>query len=216
MGTNPRYQITRVITPADSLALITLDQAKAALGIDPADTSQDAKLQQQIDAVSAAIDNWCDRIFVRQTYRDQFRYAFNWLNPGEPLQTRQYPIPLDTGGVPVLVIAENGSTLDAAVWEIEIESGSLYRLNNSAAVSAWTGTSIVVDYDAGYDTIPADVQGTALEWLTARWGAIGRDPALRSETIPDLITQVYSTDTTMPSMPSGVRECLSGYRRWHV
>ena len=67
------YRITRVITPAESLALVSVDQAKAALGIDIADTSQDAALQAQIDSVSAAVNNWCDRVFVVQTYRDQIR-----------------------------------------------------------------------------------------------------------------------------------------------
>ena len=34
------YRITRVVTPAESLALVSVDDAKAALGIDPADTAR--------------------------------------------------------------------------------------------------------------------------------------------------------------------------------
>jgi Phage gp6-like head-tail connector protein len=214
----PSYRITRVITPAASLALVTVDQAKAALGIDPTDTSQDALLQQQIDQVSAAIDNYCDRTFVRQTYRDQNRFVCNWLGSGKPLMTRQWPIPLGEGAAPMLSVTEDGAVLDPAVWEVEIETGSLYRLDDMAAIYAWTGTLIVVDYDAGYDVVPPDVQGATLEWLTARWLALGRDPALRSETIPDVISQTYRGDDPLitQAMPTAVRDWLAPYRRWFV
>jgi hypothetical protein len=212
------YRITRVIAPASSLALVSLDQAKVALGIDPADTSKDALIQQYIDQVSLAIDNYCDRTFVRQTYRDQNRYVCNWLAPGKPLMTRQWPIPLDDGGAPVLTVSEDSALVDPVQWEVEIETGSLYRLDTSAAVNSWTGNLIVIDYDAGYDEIPPDVQGAALEYLMVRWSSAGRDPALRSETIPDVISQTY-TDTTIAgatAVPSGVRDWLAPYRRWFV
>jgi hypothetical protein len=212
------YRITRVIAPASSLALVSLDQAKVALGIDPADTSKDALIQQYIDQVSLAIDNYCDRTFVRQTYRDQNRYVCNWLAPGKPLMTRQWPIPLDDGGAPVLTVSEDSALVDPVQWEVEIETGSLYRLDTSAAVNSWTGNLIVIDYDAGYDEIPPDVQGAALEYLMVRWSSAGRDPALRSETIPDVISQTY-TDTTIAgatAVPSGVRDWLTPYRRWFV
>ena len=210
------YTISRVTRPAESLMLITLDQAKAALGIDPADTSQDASIQQLIAAVSTAIDSYCERTFVRQGYRDQIRRVCDWLAPGQPLETRQWPIPLDELGAPVLTITEDGTLLDPTLWEIEVETGSLYRLDTSAAIYSWTGLLIVIDYDAGYDEIPADVQGATLEYFTSRWAARGRDPALRRETIPDVITQDWYTDATTPSMSSTVRDWLGGYRRIFV
>ncbi len=209
------YRITRVVTPAESLALVTLDDAKAALGIDPADTSQDAALTRMVDSISMAINNWCDRIFAVQTYRDQIRNGRGaW---GEPLVTRQYPILLDDSGVPIVEVAENGAVIDAALLEVYPETGSIYRLDSgSTAPSAWAAALITVDYTAGFDPIPADVQAASLEWLTARYHSAGRDPALRSETIPDLITQVYAGDsgagTSAGSMTPGVRELLEPYR----
>jgi hypothetical protein len=214
---NHGYRITRVITPATSLALVSVDQAKVALGIDPADTSQDATLAQQIDAVSLAVNNYCDRVFVIQTYQDQLRYACGqW---GEALVTRQYPIVVEDEVS--LVVTEDGVALDPALVEIYSEAGSLYRLDAaSTAPSAWTAPLIVVDYTAGYDPIPADVQGAALEWLTARWHSVGRDPALRSETIPDVISQVYAGDfgsgTNAGAIPPGARDLLAPYRIWTV
>lgn len=216
MPTNPRYHLTRVITPATSMSLVTLDEAKAALGIPLDDTSQDAALTMQIEAVSVAVNNYCNRVFVVQTYQDQFRYLTNWLYPGQPLQTRQYPIVV-TDGEPAVAVIENGGELDVALWEVYPEQGALYRLDG-ALVAAWLGTTIIVDYTAGYDPVPPDIRSACLEWLGARWGAIGRDPSLRSETIPDLITQVYSSDSgaSAGTIPAGASSLLMPYRIWAV
>jgi hypothetical protein len=208
------YQFTRVITPAQSMALISLDQAKDALGIASSDTSQNGILGRQIAQVSAAIQTYCDRIFVRQGYRDQFRYVSNWLDFGEPLRTRQYPIAADQDGLPVVLINEAGIILSVTDWEVFEEAGSLYRLDSAGSISMWTGQSITVDYDGGYDVIPDDIQAAAAEWLGASWVSRGRDPLIRSETIPDVITQVYqsaSTSTSAFTIPGGCRDLLAKY-----
>jgi|KBSMisStaDraftv2_1062788.scaffolds.fasta_scaffold06638_8 hypothetical protein len=212
------YRITRVVTPASSLALVSVDQAKAALGIDPSDTSQDAALSAQIDAVSAAINNWCDRVFAVQVYRDQLRNVCGQY--GEPLVVRQYPIVVDDGGVPLVSVAEDGAALDATLLEVFPEQGAVYRLDATLVPSSWSVALAVVDYTAGFEAIPADVQAACLEWLTLRWHAVGRDPALRSETIPDLITQVYAGDggagTSGGAMPAGAQDMLCAYKIWTV
>lgn len=212
------YRISRVVTPAAGMALVSLDDAKSALGIDAGDTSQDAVLTQQIEATSMAINNYCDRIFVVQTYRDQLRGAYGAY--GEPLVTRQYPIMVDDAGVPLAAVEEGGAALDATLLEVFPEGGAIYRLDATALPIAWGAALVAVDYTAGFDPIPADVQGACLEWLTARWHAIGRDPALRSETIPDLITEVYAGDfgagTNAGSMPPGARDLLAPYKIWTV
>jgi len=212
------YRFTRVVTPAASLALVSVDQAKAALGIDASDTSQDAALSAQIDAVSAAINNWCDRVFAVQTYRDQLRNACGWY--GEPLVVRQYPIVVDDGGVPLVSVAEDGGALDPTLLEVFPEQGAVYRLDASMVPSAWGAALVVVDYTSGFQAVPSDVQAACLEWLTLRWHAVGRDPALRSEAIPDLITQVYAGDagagTSGGAMPAGAQDMLYPYKIWTV
>jgi hypothetical protein len=210
------YRITRVVTPAASFALVTVADAKTALGIDPADTSQDAILSQQIDAVSQAVNNWCNRIFVVQTYQDQLRNPdFCWA---EPIVTRQYPIIV----ADPLAITVDGAAIDPTLFEVYPETGRLYPLNlagtDPATAGVWSGALILVDYTAGFDVIPADVQGAALEWVNARWNAIGRDPALRSETIPDVITQVWGGNdpSSASAMPDACTEWLSAYRVWYA
>lgn len=208
------YRISRTITPAASLALVTLDQAKATLGIDMIDTSQDAALQTQINQVSAAIHRYVDRILVRQGYRDQFRYVCNWMRLGEPLALWQYPIALDENGDPIAIIVQDGSTVDAALYEANDERGLLYSID-AAGAYGWTGLLIAVDYTAGYDPIPDDVQAAALDWLTARWHSEGRDPSLRSETIPDLLAQTYAGADPMNAsgIPGTARDLLTSYVR---
>jgi len=215
------YRITRVITPAASLDLVTLDQAKVALGIAPGDTSKDAQIQQHITASSVAINNWCDRIFAVQVYRDQVRNAYGCY--GEPFITRQYPIVVDDDGLPVVAVTENGAVLDPAYLEVYPDGGALYRLDSAAMPLGWGTALMVVDYTAGFDPIPPDVQGACLEWVGTRYTSVGRDLSVRSETIPDLITQVYDGDggggssgATSTAMPPAVRDWLMPYKLWWV
>src|SRR6266436_8688814 len=150
------YLISRVVTPASSLALVTPDQAKEALNIVPADTTQDAAVTEQIDQVSQAINNHCNRIFVRQGYRDQYRQVRNWLGYGQPLRTRQAPIGVDATSDPVLIITEDGTVLDPTLFEADLDEGAIYRLDDGAMPSMWAGSIIIVDYDGGFDPIPDD------------------------------------------------------------
>lgn len=210
-----QYRISRTVTPAASMDLVTLDQAKLALGI--TDTASDQKLSAQIGQVSAAIHRWCDRVLVRQGYRDQFRYVLNWMCVGEPLPLRQYPLAVDENGYPIASVVQDGVAVDAATLEANTERGYLYRLDSGAAFG-WTGLLITVDYTAGYDPVPEDLQAACLEWLSGRWYSVGEDPALRAETIPDLITQTYNSGGGADggggsSMPMSVRDMLAPYVR---
>jgi hypothetical protein len=213
------YRISRTVTPAASMALVTVDQAKAALGIDPADTTQDASLTAQIASVSQGIFRYVDRVLVQQSYRDQFRYVCNYNYPGEPLQLRQYPIAVDITGAPLATITEDGVAVDPLYYEADTDRGLLYRLDG-ADPYGWTGMLITVDYTAGYEPIPDDIQAAALDWLTSRYHAEGRDPALRSETIPDVLSQVYAGDfgagTSGGAIPPAARDLLQPYRLYSL
>lgn len=220
MALSAAYRISRTVLPAASLDLVTLAQAKAVLGIDASDTSQDAIISAHIAQVSAAINNYCDRIFVRQGYRDQFRQCSAWLGYGEPLWTRQSPIAVDGTGMAIAAVAQNGVTIDPAYWEVDVERGTFYSTDGGYVMGSWIGDTVVIDYTGGFDPIPADVEGAALEWLAGRYslgGAMaGPMPGLRSETIPDLIEQTWSDAAAASSastMPPGVTQTLNFYRK---
>jgi hypothetical protein len=210
-------QISTVIVPAASNWLVSLDDALDELGLTSDGSTQDTQVGRMISRVSAAISTYCDRVFVRQSYRDQFRYAacFDW---GKPLMLSQAPIAVDEDGDLVLIVSEDGTAVAAAEWEANRSAGTLYRLDSAAGVSAWSGSLVVVDYDAGFDVIPEDLQAAALEWMGVRWATRGRDPALRSLSIPDVVAETYFDPAAASSgaaagMPSTIRNTLDQYRR---
>ena len=209
-------QISTVITPAASNWLVSLDDALDELGLTSDGGTQDTQVGRMIGRVSAAISTYCDRVFVRQSYRDQFRYAC--FSSGVPLILSQAPIAVDEDGDLVLIASEDGTAVAAAEWEVNRTAGMLYRLDSAAGAAAWSGSLIVVDYDAGFDLIPEDVQAAALEWMGVRWATRGRDPALRSLSIPDVVAETYFDPAAASSgaaagMPSTIRNTLDQYRR---
>jgi len=210
-------RISTVITPAASNWLVSLDAALDAASLTSDGGAQDSQIGRQIGQVSAAINTYCNRIFVRQSYRDQFR-GVCYLGCGKPLVLGQAPIAVDGGGDVVLTATEDGTAVSLAEWEIDRGAGLLSRLDSSGGISSWSGTLIAVDYDAGYDLIPDDVQAAALEWLSARWSTRGRDPALRSLTIPDVVAESYfdPTAASAAGMPSSVKTTLDQYRIWSL
>lgn len=214
MGMRDDYRLHRVIQPAVSMALISVDRAKDVLGIPSSDTSQDGMIGRQIASVSAAINQYCDRIFVQQGYRDQFRSVYSWCAYGHPLMLRRFPIAVDENGDPILAVTQDG--VEQFKYEANLDTGALYRLDeNTSAPSAWAGASITVDYTAGYAVIPDDIQAAASEWVASRFSTSGRDPTLRSQTIPDIIVETYAasggSEMSGSSMPSGARDLLAGY-----
>lgn len=201
--------INRVIKPAKSHALISLAQAKDMCGIKAADTSRDAEVGLLVAQLSAAIENYCDRVFVLQEYRDQHRYPC--LGFGEPLRTRQFPIVVDDFGEASLTVTVDGAVIDPSGYDLDIDFGRIYPIS-----FGW-GALVVVDYAAGFDPIPADVQAAVSHWVGGSWTSKGRDPAIRSETIVDVMTVVYADQMTSPAggnegPPDAVCGLLSPYR----
>ena len=65
----------KVITPADSYALLTLDELKLAFGIPLTDTTRDAQLQAMIDGYSDVIATLCNRTFAKETVEETWRVS---------------------------------------------------------------------------------------------------------------------------------------------
>src|SRR5580765_122655 len=104
----------KVLTPADSTALITLDELKLAYGIDPADTTHDAQLQMLIDQYSDVIATMCDRTFARETVEE------TWRGDPPPYENTRvflthYPV---ADGDITSVGGANGTLIDVANYEI--------------------------------------------------------------------------------------------------
>lgn len=129
----------KVLEPADSYALLTIDELKAAFGI--TDSSQDTQLQMLIDQYSDVVATMCNRVFAKEKVIETWR--------GDPA-------PYDNARVflthyPVAdadiesVAAPDGTPIDPASYEIENRSGKLSLRNGAAAAS------FVITYTGGYE-----------------------------------------------------------------
>jgi hypothetical protein len=130
----------KVITPAASYALLTLDELKAAYRIDPADTTRDAQLQMLIDQYSDVVATMCNRVFAKETVEER------WRGDAPPYENYRIFLsrwPVDDDDIES-VNAPDGTLIDPANYEIESASGKLTLLGS------WS-EPIVVTYTGGYE-----------------------------------------------------------------
>jgi len=145
-----------IATPALDLILLTLAEARAAVGV--TDSSQDAQLEILRKRVSAAITAAC-RVasagatpptlrleVVSDTYRLKSRH--------EALILSRRPV------VTVSSVVEDGTTLAATDYEVDASAGLLKRLSGDE-YTCWSCGKIVVAYSAGWETVPEDLKEAA-------------------------------------------------------
>lgn len=168
------YTITTVKTPAESFDLTDLETVKDELDLGEADTKHDGFLQRGITQVSADMANSCNRVFAVQTYIDEIRRS-DHEGQGNPLVLANAPAQA------VNSVIEDGTTLvEDTDYEVDLSNGFLYRLDSSGNPRQWYGRKIVIEYDAGFAEVPADLAAAALRWITMRYHSAGRDPSVRS------------------------------------
>ena len=142
--------IIKVLEPATSIDLVSLDYIKAALGIDPSDTSQDELLANYITQYSDIIARECNRVTlayekVRETVRclmPNRYYVSHWPIKEEDIESIESP---------------RGTDYMAADYEVEEWSGKI-------ELFAARDEPIVVTYSGGYklpDEAPPGLQAAA-------------------------------------------------------
>jgi hypothetical protein len=146
----------KVLTPADSYALLTLDELKAILNVPPTDTSEDAQLQMLIDQYSDVVATMCNRVFAYESVEETWRGDLPPLDTPRLFLTR-YPV---ADADLVSVESPRGSILDPASYELENASGKL-RIEG-----AWS-EPVTVTYSGGYQ-----LPGAAPQALKAATGML--------------------------------------------
>jgi hypothetical protein len=78
----------------------------------------------------------------------------------------------------------------------------------------WCGSSIVVNYESGYETIPPDVEDAVLRMVTGRYIAKGRDRSVKQESVEGVGSKQYwiATGSEAGNMPPDVADILDNYR----
>ena len=133
----------KVVDEAESIDLITLDEAKTMMGITTTDS--DAQLQMMIDQASATIARLCNRVFAQETCEERFRgtgsrrvFLSHWPVKEEDL---------------TLVEAPLGTALDTDQYELEQGSGKVSFLTDATVGPgddpAWPEPVRIV-YTGGY------------------------------------------------------------------
>jgi hypothetical protein len=164
------YVLTTLVTPPATTALTSLAHVKDELDIPDIDTSNDSRLTRFIKEESAAVCQYCNRVFGFATWADQFRPQHGIRGEGvrsanNPLQLAKWP--LATGAVAFVgdthssVLVDNiastaGLYEDLALFGAGIPAGTTIAsvaANSITLSSAATATASAVPLTAGLQVI---------------------------------------------------------------
>jgi hypothetical protein len=219
VGPQGRFAIISTVTSgAGSHDLTTLAIVKAELNLVSVDSARDDVLARYIAEASAAIENFCNRVFAVEALKDRF-----YPSREVPLQTIVGGIdPIQLSRWPVTALSsikEDGELLvEDEDFILDRARGQIIRLDANAYPSRWGAYPIVADYAAGYATVPADVSDAAIRTVAGRYYARGRDPLLRRESVPNVWEADYwvasgKDDAGGANLPPGVQSLLDNYRQ---
>lgn len=195
-----------VITPAPTGDLTTLETVKAELGI--TGDEHDAFLSRKIAEVSENMARYRGYPFGRQTYRETFRID---RSAAVLILSRRW------GGIQIDSVTADGTVLQATQYELDNDAGLLYRLESDSQV-AWRARKVVVKYQAGFvllTTLPRDLEEACIGMVVAAYHAKGRDPALRSIDVPDVVRTDFWGGASVQKqggLPADVAAVVDRYR----
>lgn len=165
--------------------LVSLEDMKIRLGIEPIDTTHDAYLTQQILAATSLIENYCAREF------EQIEAVQTIREPNTTLNLTRFPL---TG--PLVIITSRGDTIPDLNYSIEYELGRVFWTMNGCR---WNNDTLLqVTYTGGFDPIPADIQEVVYDIVTGRYYSQGTNPSqqLKSETVDGIGKMEYAVNNS--------------------
>lgn len=201
----------KVVSRATSRALVSLEAAKQQLDIAADDTGQDQDLQRVIARASSLIERHCCRVFAREVVRETFRQV-----------DARYCVVLQRDPATIRAVVADGELLDPERYELDGQL--LYRIRHGVH-AGWFTQRLVVDYAAGYqlpgqpedadaEPLPADLEQACLLLITAMREAAGRDPMLRSQTVPETLSQSWLDPRNAAAhLPPQVADALGPHSR---
>lgn len=194
-----------IINPAESHRLTTLAAVKAELQVTGG--ADDAYLSGLIDQVSDMVQTWCSRTFALERVRE----TIDRRTGSESIMLSRFPV------ATIITATLGGQTIDPATIETE-GGGFVYRLNGTG----WPPGRFIIEYDAGFilpdqpaPTLPKDIERAALTLVKGEWFARNRDPLIRSEDVPGVISTTYWVGGfgAGANLPPDVEGLLSKHRQ---
>ncbi len=158
----------RVRTAAPILSLAEARQL-LGLGVDPA---RDERLRDYLDASAGHVERASGRTYRLQVVVETATY------PGSGIALLRTPVQSVTS------VVDNGTTVDASAYVVDLAAGVLWR-----KAGCWTGPQVVVTYVAGASVVPDDVLGVTRQVLQHLWstrtGATGTPRRTTGQDGPD-------------------------------
>lgn len=188
---------TTPVSSSGARWLTTRTNVKAAMRITT--TDYDALIDILIPQASALIVGGCGLAVDKASSIASFgtetlvaTYRDRGLNRGEVL-TLPWRVPVAS----ITTLTEDAVALTAAAGDFELVStrpGKIRRLTDGSP-TWWSSAAIVVTFTAGWSlpgSVPPDMEAAAIEQVRAMVHAADRDPAIRSENVPDVAAVSYS------------------------
>lgn len=155
-----------ILEPVASADLTTVSAAKTELGV--TDRSEDERIQALIARASAIVTKRAGRVFRRQSVRETLSLDCR----RDALLLRLWPV--------VTLSAVSIDGVEDLVGNYAASTSGMVRRRDGAHLPAG---EYVVEYQAGFDDIPADVEAAVLLVVRHLYFSGGRDPAARAETV---------------------------------
>lgn len=176
-----------VTTTASDLALLTIEELRAAVGV--TDTKSDAALKMLGARVASLItSNGCnvrsDGVNPPTLRKETLSETFRLGCETEYLILARRPI------VSITSITHCDAALDTDEYEILAGAGMLRRLCNDYP-AYWSAGKTVVVYEAGWATVPDDLKLQAALAVKLYWSRDQRDPMLKSLSVPGVVDETY-------------------------
>lgn len=205
-----------IITPASDPNLLTVEEARAIVGLASGDTSKDAQLERLVDRVSAEIHSACRIARGRgapRTLRQETVQETKFYSGGRSLiLARRHEITLTSFTI-------GGVSYDVTDFIVDGDAGKVSAVTGTEFTEWPRGLAVVV-YEAGFDEVPPDLAGAAADLLRIFYSSESRDPLVKSVRVDvdgiDEVETQYWVGATSPSVtfgiPSDIAARLTPYR----
>jgi hypothetical protein len=195
-----------VTTPAQDRTLLTLPELRGA--VSQSGTATDADLQEIGDRIAGVVASYCkiptDGVNPPTLRKERIVETFRLDRPRTRLILARHPV------AAVVDAMENGIAVTAADYELH-PGGLLARLR-SDRLAFWGCGKIVVTYEAGFERVPDDLKMAAIKLARLYWSERSRDPLVKSEAVPDVLTTSYWVGSIGDgSLPPEIADLLSPY-----
>ena len=191
----------QIIAPADDLLLAPIEAIRTAAGLAADDGSRDDELTEFGKRVSAEIVEAC-RIAVGEGEDEA----------AEPTLRRETVKETFCGGgrevlvlarrhhVKILGVTEDGRPVTLDARALRSEPGLLYRWIDGHH-SFWTAREIIVEYEAGFETVPFSLAGVVVDLVRLRLSQASIDPLVKSTRVEIVDVETVQTDRWVGATP---------------